>query len=154
MSIVREFDLYLNVSVGSAPFIHVNQYDHDEVWKFSIYEENGTLFTPTTVSLIGKKADGTIITVAGSVVGGKAVITETEQMTAAAGKAVFELHVGNNHGTANFTVDVEPSPTEGGIESESDLSLIQEAIDKADEIHDYAVAITISGETIKIRMNS
>ena len=51
-------------------------------------------------------------------------------MTAAVGKAVFELLIDSQtHGTANFIVLVEEKPGNNADLSESDLSLLQEAID-------------------------
>jgi len=65
----------------------------------------------------------------GRVEGDEVIITESQQMTAAAGKAVFELLIdGETHGTANFVVLVEPRPGDGAVVSASDYSLFQEAI--------------------------
>lgn len=129
MAIIRDFDLYLNAGLSTAVVINVNQYDSGETWRFSLYTEDGQAYTPTDVAIVGTKSDGNMIANAGTVSNGKAVIIETVQMTAAAGKAVFELIVdGETHGTANFVVLVEESPTENGIASDSDLSLFEQAI--------------------------
>lgn len=136
--ITRNFNLYLNAGVSQAPTINVNQYDRDEQWVFTLYNENGSVYVPSTGSIIGLKSDGHVIANAGTVSDGKVVITETEQMTAAAGNGVFELQIdGETHGTANFIVRVEKSPAEGGDYSDSDLSLFQEAIDQAERIAKY-----------------
>lgn len=137
MPITREFTVYLNTGVGIAPFINANQYDSGETWIFTILTDSGVQYTPSSVSIIGKKPDGNTIDVAGTVSDGKAVIVETEQMTACVGIAVFELHIDNDHGTANFKVNVEESPIEGGTASESELTLIQQAVDAADRIAMY-----------------
>ena len=130
MAIIREFNLHTNAGPSIPPVIHVNQYDRGETWKFKLYQPNGQQLTPTDAAIVGIKSDGHIIANAGTVSGGVISITETEQMTAAPGKAVFEILFDNDtHGTANFIVLVEPSPTNDGIASESDLSLFQEAID-------------------------
>lgn len=136
--ITRNFKLCLNAGVSQAPTINVNQYDRDEQWVFTLYNENGAVYVPSTGSIIGLKSDGHVIVNAGTVSDGKVVITETEQMTASAGNGVFELQIdGETHGTANFIVRVEKSPAEGGTVSESDLSIIQQAIDSADRIANY-----------------
>ena len=128
--ITRMFEVYLNPSRKPPLTINVNQYDQGEKWVFTILEENGTEYTPTTCSIVGRKSDGNGIAVNGTVENGKAVIMETEQMTASAGKAVFELSVdGLTHGTANFYVLVEKKPIEDAVMSESDLSLIEEALE-------------------------
>lgn len=130
MAIIREFNLQTNAGPSIPPVIHVNQYDRGETWKFKLYQPNGQQVIPTDAAIVGIKSDGHIIANAGTVSSGVISITETEQMTAAPGKAVFEiLFDDDTHGTANFEVLVEASPTEGGVASESDLSLFQEAID-------------------------
>ena len=135
MTITRMFTVYLNRTKQPPLSFNVNQYDRGEKWVFTILEENGTEYTPTTCSIVGRKSDGTGIAVEGTVENGKAVIYETEQMTAAPGKAVFELSVDNlTHGTANFIVNVEKKPIEDAVMSDSDLSLIEEALEMTTRI--------------------
>lgn len=130
MSITRNFALFLNAGFHNAPLINVNQYDQGEQWIFTLYRENGSQYIPTTGAIVGIKSDGYIIENAGTVNGdGQVVIDETQQMTAAPGKAIFELQLDSNtHGTANFIVMVEQSPTDEGIVSDSDLDLIRQAL--------------------------
>lgn len=128
--ITRNFNLYLNAGHSVPLVINVNQYDSGEQWVFTLYNSDGTQYTPSTGAIVGIKSDGLGIINSGSVVDGKVVINETEQMTAAVGKAVFELLIDSQtHGTANFVVLVEPKPGNNADLSESDLSLLQEAID-------------------------
>lgn len=128
--ITRNFNLYLNAGHSVPLVINVNQYDSGEQWVFTLYNSDGTQYTPSTGAIVGIKSDGLGIINSGSVVDGKVVISETQQMTAAPGKAVFELMIDNGtHGTANFVVLVEPKPGDNADLSESDLSLIQQAID-------------------------
>ena len=128
--ITRNFNLYLNAGHSVPLVINVNQYDSGEQWVFTLYNADGTKYTPSTGAIVGIKSDGLGIINSGSVVDGKVVINETEQMTAAVGKAVFELMIDSQtHGTANFIVLVEPKPGNNADLSESDLSLLQEAID-------------------------
>lgn len=136
MSIVRNFNLYLNAGNGSVPYINVNQYDQGEQWVFTLYKEDGTKYLPSTGAIIGIKADNRGIINTGTVdADGRVVINETQQMTAAAGIAIFELLIdGNSHGTANFLVNVEQRPGDNADLSDSDLSLIQQAVDAAEEI--------------------
>ena len=145
MSIVRYFDLYLNAGKSIAPNINVNQYDSSEQWVFTLYNDEDVQYTPSAGSIIGIKADGHAITNAATVNGsGQVVVTETQQMTAAAGVALYELQIdGGTHGTANFTVTVEKKPTDSAILSDSDLSLIQEGLNSvtpaviAEEVTDW-----------------
>lgn len=128
--ITRNFNLYLNAGHSVPLVINVNQYDSGEQWVFTLYNSDGTKYTPSTGAIVGIKSDGLGIINSGSVVDGKVVITETQQMTAAPGRAVFELMIDNGtHGTANFVLMVEPKPGNNADLSDSDLSLIQEALD-------------------------
>lgn len=138
--IVRNFNLHLNAGVSAPLVINVNQYDHYEQWVFTLYTEKGELFTPDTGAIIGVKSDGRAITNDATVnEDGQIVVSETEQMTAAPGKAMFELTInGGMHGTANFYLNVEPKPGENAVLSDSDLGLIQEAVEAAADIHGAA----------------
>lgn len=142
--ITREFKLYLNAGTNIAPVINANQFDQDEEWIFTLLQEDGTVYTPSTSAIIGLKTDGTTILNAGTVnSSGQVVITETEQMTAVPGSNVFELLIdGNTHGTANFVVFVERRPGDIDNPSESDISLFQEAIDAAGNIEQFQADIS------------
>lgn len=130
MSITRNFDLRLTAGKSIPLTINVNQYDRDEQWVFTLYDDNGEQYVPSSGAIVGIKADNLGIINTASVVGGNVVVNETQQMTAAVGKNVFELLIdGGSHGTANFVVLVEPKPGDNADLSESDLSLIQQAID-------------------------
>ena len=129
--LTRSFKIGMNAGHIVTPVIHVNQYDHDEQWIFTLVDDNGVVYTPSTGGIVGLKADGNVILNAGTVnSSGQVVINETQQMTAAAGDATYELLLDNStHGCANFTVRVEPKPGDNATLSDSDLSLLQEAID-------------------------
>ena len=155
MTITRNFKLYLNAGTASAPYINVNQYDEGEEWVFTLYNEDGSTYTPSSGAIIGIKSDGNAIMNAGSVVGGKVVITETEQMTAASGRAIFELLIDNaTHGTANFIVNVERRPSDDAEFSDSDLSMLQEAIDAAEVINEILDAGGDPSEIIAENVNN
>lgn len=144
MSITRDFTIYLNAGISVPPVVHVNQYDQGEIWRFTLLEADGSQYTPSTGALIGVKADGHAIAgVTGTVLGdGRVQITETQQMTAAAGDAIFELTIdGQTHGTANFIVRVEKKPTDDAILSDSDLSIIQEGMNSVTPV---VIAETVS----------
>ncbi len=138
MSITRDFKLSL-VAGRSVPLvINANQYDEGEIWRFTLLDENGQKYSPSTGSIIGLKSDGHIIANAGTVSStGLVIISETEQMTASPGKNFYELLIDDDtHGTANFIVFVEPRPGADGTPSDSDLAVFQEAIDAAAQIGD------------------
>jgi hypothetical protein len=128
--ITRNFNLNLNAGHSIPLVINANQYDQGESWVFTLFNSDGTQYTPETGAIVGIKSDGLGIINSGSVVDSKVVITETQQMTASPGKAVFELMIDNGtHGTADFIVLVEEKPGNNADLSDSDLSLIQEALD-------------------------
>lgn len=140
--ITRNFNLFLHAGKTTQLVIHANQYDQGEQWVFTLYDDNGTQYIPSTGAIVGVKSDGLGIINTGSVVDGKVVINETQQMTAAVGKAVFELTLDSQtHGTANFEVLVEEKPGNNADLSESDLSLIQQAIDSTSPV---VIAETVS----------
>ena len=129
--ITREFNLYLHAGHSIPLVINVNQYDRGETWVFTLFNSDGTQYIPSSGAIVGIKSDNLGIINAGEVDGlGRVLIDETEQMTAAVGKAVFELLIDDQtHGTANFVVLVEPKPGDNADLSESDYSLFQQAID-------------------------
>lgn len=137
--ITRNFKLYLNAGKTVPPVIHVNQYDQGEQWVFTLYTDSSSVYVPSTGAIVGIKSDG--FGIADNAVvdeEGRVIVTETQQMTASAGEAVFELQIdGGTHGTANFVVKVEEKPTDSAIMSDSDIPLIQQAVDAADRIVNY-----------------
>lgn len=143
MSITREFNLFLLAGRSIPLVVNANQYDQGETWLFNLLDSSGQRYTPATGSIVGLKADGHVIASAGTVnSSGQVVITETEQMTAAPGKNLFELLIDDDtHGTANFVLLVEPRPGDTAEPSDSDLSLFQQAIDAAAVIAGAAGAI-------------
>lgn len=129
--ITREFNLNLHAGHSIPLVINASQYDRGEQWVFTLLNSDGTQYSPNAAAIAGTKSDGNLIVNAATVDSdGRVVVSETEQMTAAAGKAKFELLLDDQtHGTANFVVLVEASPADEGVPSASDLSLIQQAID-------------------------
>ena len=150
--ITREFNLYLHAGHSIPLVINVNQYDSGETWVFTLFNSDGTQYIPSSGDIVGIKSDNLGIINAGAVDGlGRVLIDETEQMTAAVGKAVFELVIDEGtHGTANFVVLVEPKPGDNADLSETDISMIEQAIEAASTIKPYGsplVASTVAGMT-------
>ena len=150
--ITRNFKLFLNAGKQIPLMINVSQYDHGEKWVFTLYDDHGQKYTPSTGAIVGIKADNKGIINTGTVnSAGQVEIMETQQMTAAAGKAVFELVIDDGtHGTANFVVLVEPKPGNNADLSETDISMIEQAIEAASTIKPYGsplVASTVAGMT-------
>lgn len=136
----RYFDIYLNAGNSVPVVINANQYDASETWIFTLYTDDNQQYTPASGSIVGLKSDGHTIANAGTVNNaGQVVIAETVQMTASAGINVFELVLDGNHGTANFVVLVEPRPGDNVEPSDSDLSLMEQAIAAAGSIEAVSV---------------
>ena len=150
--ITREFNLYLHAGHSIPLVINANQYDRGEQWLFTLFNADGTQYVPSSGAIVGIKSDNLGIINSGTVdASGRVVINETQQMTAAVGKAVFELVIDDGtHGTANFVVLVEPKPGDNADLSESDISMIEEAVEAAANIKPYGsplVASTVAGMT-------
>ena len=150
--ITREFNLYLHAGHSIPLVINVNQYDRGESWVFTLFNSDGTQYVPSSGAIVGIKSDNLgIINTATVDSQGRVVVAETQQMTAAVGKAVFELVIDDGtHGTANFVVLVEPKPGDNADLSESDISMIEQAIEAASTIKPYGsplVASTVAGMT-------
>ena len=107
----------LNMNAGAVPLvIHVSQYDQDFSLVFNLYNTVGTftLESGTTVAIRGTKGDGNGYSVDATIdISNKRVtVTGDQQMTAIAGKNVFELTLYKSNkelNTANFILDVEPA---------------------------------------------
>ena len=133
--ITRNFQLYLTSNEKPLFSFNANQYDSGEKWVFTLLTEEGEPYTPTNAAIVGVKPDGNAIAVNGTIENGKVVIMETEQMTAVPGKALFELSLDDlTHGTANFAVNIEKKPIEDAVFSDSDLSLIEEALESTTRV--------------------
>ena len=112
MSIIRNFNLYINAGMAVPLVINVNQNDEAETWVFSLFESKGVQYVPSSGTLVGLHTDGTRFSVNGTVnVNGQVVIDQTAEITAVNGKAVCEIRIDNDtHGTANFFLIIEKSP--------------------------------------------
>lgn len=131
--IIRDFEICIIPNSTIQRIINANQYDKGEVWRFTLYDENGIKIVPTDASIIGIKPDNKIIALAGTIdENGRVCITETEQMTAAIGISKYEITFdGGTHGTYNFNVYVEEKPGADGIVSDSEIAIFQQAISEA-----------------------
>ena len=130
---------------GAVPqVVHLSQYDSDFQLEFELYASDGSfsLESGTTVAIRGTKTDGELFsmdaTLSGSVVTVTGTHAEMQQLTAAAGRNVYELtlyHSGKELNTANFIVLCERAAmdkdTMGG---QSVIRELVSVIDRTDEI--------------------
>lgn len=135
---------------GVRPVIHCSQYDNNlSAIRFKLYKDNAEFTIPSGAAVIinGYKPDNTGFSYAASAISGNvATIDMTQQMTAIAGDVLCELRVRTENqiiGTLNFILRVEPAPlTDDTILSETDIPLIEQAVDIAANLAEY-IQITV-----------
>ena len=137
---------------GIMPVLHASQYDISRSYHIDItelgtpYKLDGT----ETLTINERKGDNCICTLdVENTFATKSYIefSSTEQMCAVWGSNLCELRIikgGVDLGTLNFVLEVEASPIEGGIQSESEINNLYTQIDaRVDEdvegkLDDYA----------------
>lgn len=139
-------DVNLNVvPVGVRPVIHCSQYDNNlQAIRFALYKNNTAFAIPSGAAVLinGYKPDNTGFSYAATAISGNTVtFAVTQQMTAIAGDVLCELRVKTESqviGTLNFVLRVEPAPlTDDTIISETDIPLIEQAVDIAANLAEY-----------------
>lgn len=136
------------VPSGVRPVIHCSQYDNNlSAIRFKLYKENAEFVIPSGAAVIinGHKPDNTGFSYAASAISGNmATINVTQQMTAVYGDVLCELRVRTSNqiiGTLNFILRVEPAPLQDDtILSETDIPLIEQAVDIAANLAEYIQA--------------
>jgi len=132
--ITQTYDINL-IPSSLVTLVRCSQYDTDlRTLVFNLYDDE-TLFDATgyTVRLGGTKPDKTGFLYDMTVNGSQVSLVITEQMTAVAGPTVCEITVYDSNGgrvsTVNFILQVERSALAGTEISETEIPLLQEAID-------------------------
>ena len=123
------------IPTGTMPVCHASQYDKGRKIGLDIY--NGLqpyILSDETVELDIRKSDGRIVTLDVPVMarGNSVVFETTEQMCAVAGANLCELRLlknGTDVGSANFSMQIERSPMENGLHSESEINNLNRQID-------------------------
>ena len=153
ITITTDLDI---VSSGVMPVIHMSQYDSDFTLVFNIFASRGTFSMPsgTTAEIRGTKTDGNGYDAAGTVSGTTVTITGDEQMTAVAGRNIYEIALYKDSkrlNTINFILDVERAALDADtITSESilrELNAIIEGAATAEEAAAAAIAAAATFET-------
>lgn len=130
---------------GVRPVIPCSQYDNQlQAIRFNLYKQ-GQLFTipgSAAVLINGLKPDGTGFSYAATATSGNtATFSVTQQMTAVAGDVECELRVRTASeiiGTLNFILRVEEAPLhDDSVLSETDIPLIEQAVDIAANLAEY-----------------
>ena len=148
----RKIDMY----PASVPVVvHLSQYDDDFTLEFTMFSSVGefTVETGTTAKIRGTKKDGKGYSANATIntTQKKVTVTGNQQMTAIAGRNVYELVLTRNSkvlSTANFILDVEPAAMDANtVESESVIQEIGESVNEYLDEHPemvYQVDDTLS----------
>lgn len=136
------------IPTGVRPVVHVSQYDNQvQALRFLLYKENAPFTIPASAAVLinGLKPDNTGFSYAATATSGNTVtFAVTQQMTAVSGSIECELRVRTASeiiGTLNFTIEVEEAPLhDDSVLSETDIPLIEQAIDIAANLAEYIQA--------------
>lgn len=122
----------------NAEVLHFSQYDNKRPFFIELFN-GGAEFIPDegmTLTLECRKRDGNIVILSDPVLSDNvAEFSTTEQLTACYGDNTAEIKIVDNNdlviGSANFIINVEKSPTCGGIVSQSDIDNLNQQIEAA-----------------------
>lgn len=133
------------IPAGVRPVIHVSQFDNQvQALRFTLYKDNQPFTIPSGAAVLinGYKPDNTAFSYAATATSGQtATFSVTQQMTAVPGDVECELRVRTASeiiGTLNFILRVEKAPlTDDSVLSETDIPLIEQAVDIAANLAEY-----------------
>ena len=139
--IIHEFDLDMVPGLALVEK-RLNQYDDDFRLKIHLVARAGTFTVAagTTVAIRGTKPDGNGFSADASLDVSSSTVTVIgdQQMTAACGKAIFEVTLynsGKELNSANFILRIEPAALDRDtVASDSKVRELYDIYDKADEI--------------------
>lgn len=123
------------------PSLHASQYDDGRAYHIDLTEKNEPYKLDGTevLTVNERKGDNCICSLdIENTFADKTYVefASTLQMCAVAGANICELVIKRGNvtlGTLNFILEIEPSPTEGGIESESEISNLERQIEEITE---------------------
>ena len=108
LTIERSLNIY---AAGIPQIISLSQYDDDFQLVFTLYTSEGEFTIPsgTTAEVMGTKVDGNGYSASASISGSTVTVTGNKQMTACAGRNVYEIVLtksGKRLATVNFILKV------------------------------------------------
>jgi len=144
------------IPTGMPLYIRANQFERGDVWRFQLYYDGARYTIPSgaTVKICGTKRDGAAYEHACTVEDNEAVITVTEQMTAASGWSTVELFVVSGSTilyTANFVVDCEPAAVQGDL-NDSDIPIA--IVDADGNVYIQAIEVTGQLNSLNVRVSA
>ena len=120
---------------SAVPVVHVSQYDSgSRTLKFKLLQagSNYDMTGVTGAQINGKKPDGTEFSYNMTILNDVVSVVITEQMAAVAGRVMAEVVLtGANSsvlGTANFIIEVEKSPLDEGVISDTEIPIIMDFV--------------------------
>lgn len=140
---------------GVLPRVYASRFDnHTEALTFTLYNGAVPFMIPAGAAVLinGTKPDGTGFSYsAASWSGNTAVCNVTRQMTAVEGDVICELRIRTETeiiGSINFILRVEPSAlADDGIISESEIPLIEQAVEIAANLQEFIQETKDAAET-------
>ena len=137
----QTFELDL-IPQGVPPVVHVSQYDRGQVWFIEVLENGVPYEIPTgcAVTIQGSKPDNTAFQYACTYSGNIVAAVLMQQMCAVVGDVSCEVRITANDaaqiiGSLNFIIEVEEgSIADDTFVSETDISLIEQAIELAERV--------------------
>lgn len=141
---------------GQQTCIQCNQFERGDEWRFQLFYGGGRYTIPvgSNVMLTGTKADKAAFEVSATIIDNTAIITVTEQMTAAAGKCVAELMVVDGSTvlyTANFYLLIEPAAVQGDL-NDSDIPIA--IVDADGNVYIQAIEVTGQLNSLNVRVSA
>lgn len=129
---------------GHMPVVHVSQYDVGREFQFHLLDGDKEYSESLSMTWQGCKPDGKAFSglpVTWSSTSSTATLKTTKQSTAVAGRTICEIIVvksGVSIGTLNFILDVEKSPLDGAIQSDSDIAELKQVIESVEDAKEAA----------------
>lgn len=122
----------------NAEVLHFSQYDNKRPFFIELFNGEDEFIPESGMSLTleCRKRDGNIVIISDPVMNDNvAEFSTTEQLTACYGDNTAEIKIVDDNdlviGSANFIINVEKSPTCGGIASQSDIDNLDQQIEAA-----------------------
>lgn len=145
---------------GHMPVVHVSQYDVGREFQFHLLDGDKEYSESLSMTWQGCKPDGKAFSglpVTWSSTSSTATLKTTKQSTAVAGRTICEIIVvksGVSIGTLNFILDVEKSPLDGAIQSDSDIAELKQVIESVEDAKEAADYAQTYKDTAKTYMNN
>lgn len=147
--ITKYVKLWIGSPQGAPPVIRLSQYDTDWKLVFTLYNGDSVYnVTVERVLLLGRREDGTVITVEGEPDAPNAYVILPSVFTAVPGTVSCELRVSREgvFSSANFALEIEESPINEHGTSKDDFDGLNQLINRAMGAADEAVTAAAAAQ--------